>query len=376
MKRVYLDNAATTPVAPEVVDAMIPCLRDMFGNPSSTHSYGRAVRATIEKARKNIAAFIGAEPAEIIFTSGGTEADNMAINCAVKDLGVTRIISSPIEHHAVLHTVEHICDNKVKSEFVELNEHGEVILESLEVLLKASDEKTLVTLMHANNEIGAVIPLKEVGALCKQYGAYFHSDTVQTMGHLPLNLAEVPVDFITCAAHKFHGPKGVGFLYVRKGIPFHALIKGGAQERERRGGTENVPGIVGLEKAMELAFPEMEEHRAYVLGLKMYMKERLQEAIPGVDFNGRCSENCLYTVLNVNFPEHQNGDMLLFTLDLKGVAASGGSACSSGSNKGSHVINALSPKNQNGPNIRFSFSRYTTKECVDYALEQVIEFYK
>ncbi len=373
-KRVYLDNAATTPVAAEVVDAMVPYLRDFFGNPSSTHSYGREVRAAVEKARKNIAEYIGAKPSEIIFTSGGTEADNMALNCAVKDLGVTRIITSEVEHHAVLHTAQEIGVQDISVTYVRLNDIGEVDLNHLEELLQR-DEKTLVSLMHANNEIGNVIALKEVALLCKNNGAFFHSDTVQTMGHLPIRVDEMPVDFLTCAAHKFHGPKGTGFLFLRHGLPFNPLIYGGAQERERRGGTENVAGIVGLEKAMDLAFPEMEAHREYVLGLKNHMKAELQRLLPNVGFNGRCSDNCLYTVLNVNFPEHPKADMLLFSLDLHGVAASGGSACSSGSNKGSHVINQLKPKNEKGPNIRFSFSRYTTKDCVDYALEKIKEFY-
>lgn len=377
MKRVYLDNAATTPVAPEVVEAMLPYYTTHYANPSSTHSFGREVRAAIEKARKNIAAYIGAKGSEIIFTSGGTEADNMAITSAVRDLGVRRLISTKLEHHAVLHSLEACAiQQKVTVEYVRVDEKGSVDLVHLAELLAGSQEKTLVSLMHANNEIGNVISLEQVGKLCRNYGAYFHSDTVQTMGHFPIDVSKLPVDFITCAAHKFHGPKGVGFLYLRSGLSFSPLIRGGAQERERRGGTENVAGIIGLLKAMDLAFPEMEAHKKHVLDLKMYMKKQLEELIPGVSFNGVCSEDCLYTVLNVNFPSHPNADMLLFTLDLKGVAASGGSACSSGSNKGSHVINNLKPKNPDGANIRFSFSRYTTKDCIDYALEQVAAFFE
>ena len=371
MKRsVYLDNAATTPMAPEVVDAMLPYLKDHFGNPSSSHQFGRKTRAAIERVRKDIADRLHAMPSEFIFTSGGTEADNLAIYCAIRELGVERIITSPVEHHAVLHTAEFFCrDFSVEMDLVRLNERGEVDLDHLEELLR-DNRKTLVSLMHANNEMGNVLDLKTVATLCKQHGAWFHSDTVQTIGHLPVNLSEMPIDFITCAAHKLHGPKGVGFLFVRKGLPIRRLIHGGSQERERRGGTENVAGIIGLGKAIEMAFEDMEEHRQYVLGLKNHMKAELQKIDPKIAFNGRCSDDCLYTVLNVNFPKNDKGDLLLFTLDLKGVACSGGSACSSGSNKGSHVINALTPPND-GPNIRFSFSRYTTRDDVDYALEVV-----
>ncbi|MGB0165736.1 MAG: cysteine desulfurase family protein, partial [Luteibaculum sp.] len=301
--------------------------------------------------------------------------DNMALNCAVNDLGVRRIITSEIEHHAVLHTANCIGKKGIKVEFVQLDDKGNVDLKHLEELLAGSEEKTLVTLMHANNEIGNLIPLHETALLCKQHDAYFHSDTVQTMGHIPFDVSETPIDFITCAAHKFHGPKGCGFLFVRHGLNFNPLITGGAQERERRGGTENVAGIIGLEKAMELAYEDMPAHKEHVLGLKNYFKEQLKKHLPEVAFNGKCSDDCLYTVLNVNFPPHPKSSMLLFTLDLSGVAASGGSACSSGSNKGSHVLRQLKPRHMDGPNIRFSFSRYTTKDCIDYALEKIKEFY-
>lgn len=370
---IYLDNAATTPVAPEVFEAMTPYLTQYFGNPSSTHSFGRKVKAAIEKVRKEIADTFKVLPAEIIFTSGGTEADNMAIHCAIHDLGVKRIITSAIEHHAVLHTAN-ACNDKVSVELVKLDEKGQVDMQHLEELL-SSDTKTLVSLMHANNEIGNVIDLKGVAEMCKHYKAYFHSDTVQTVGHLEIDLSNVPVDFITCAAHKFHGPKGVGFLFVRKNIVFSPTIHGGAQEREKRGGTENVSGIIGLGKALSMAYSDLDSHKQHVLSLKMYMKQSLEKAIPGTAFNGVCSEKCLYTVLSVNLPEHPNGQMLLFQLDMAGIACSGGSACSSGSNKGSHVLAELNLVNKTGVNVRFSFSRYTTKEEINKAVEILESFY-
>jgi cysteine desulfurase len=368
MMRVYLDNAATTQLDPEVFTAMEPYLKEHFGNPSSTHSYGRTTRSAIEKVRKDVAAILHCTPGEIIFTSGGTEADNMAIHCSIHDLGVTRIISSRIEHHAVSHTVEESCNrHSIRLEWVNTLPSGHIDLEHLESLLR-SGEKTLVSLMHANNEIGTLLPLKTVAELCKRYGALLHSDTVQTVGHYKIDLSDIPVDFITCAAHKFHGPKGIGFLFVRKGLNIKSYISGGAQEREKRGGTENVYAIVGLGKAMELAYSDLDGHIEKIRGLKDYMHDRLVEEIPGVAFNG--SNDGLYTVLNVNFPEFPNAEMILFTLDIEGIACSGGSACSSGSNKGSHVLAEIEKKNS-GPNIRFSFSKFTTKEEIDYAVEKL-----
>jgi len=366
--RVYLDNAATTPIDPKVVDAMLPYLTEQFGNPSSTHAFGRATKSAIERVRKEIASILKCTTGEIIFTSGGTEADNMAIFSAIYDLGVTRIISSKIEHHAVSHTVEVMgAKNNVRVDWVNTKDNGEVDLNHLDELLQTG-EKTLVSLMHANNEIGTLLPIKKVGELCKKYEAYFHSDTVQTVGHYQMDLSVIPVDFITCAAHKFHGPKGVGFLFVRKGLPVKSFIHGGAQEREKRGGTENVYGIVGLGKAMELAYTDLDTTIEKISGIRRYMKDRLTATIPGIAFN--CSENGLYTVLNVNFPAIPQADMLLFTLDIEGVACSGGSACSSGSNKGSHVLAELKKKNE-GPNIRFSFSKNTTKEEIDFVVEKL-----
>lgn len=371
---VYLDNAATTPMAPEVFEAMAPFMKEYFGNPSSTHSFGRKTKNAIEIARKSIAKELNAEPSEIIFTSGGTEADNIALRCSVMDLGVERIITSTIEHHAVGHTAESlIASNHVEVVYVKLTEKGSVDLKDLEQLLKASDKKTLVSLMHGNNEIGNLICLKTVTNLCHQNNALFHSDTVQTMGHYRFDLKENPIDFITCAAHKFHGPKGVGFLYVNKKVKLKTLMFGGSQERGHRGGTENLYGIIGMAKAVELAYSDLEEHQNQIQGLKTYMKDQLVKINDKISFNGELEpENSLYTVLNVCFPENEKSGMFLFSLDINGIAASGGSACSSGSNQGSHVLSALEKTNPCQA-IRFSFGRYTTKEEIDYTLEKVKE---
>lgn len=376
MKRVYLDNAATTPMAPEVLDAMLPYMKEEFGNPSSSHYYGRKTKAGIEMARRNVAQHLNCSPSEIVFTSGGTEADNMALFCAVNDLKVEQIITSPIEHHAVLHTADFINNfPHVKVHEVKVDQCGRVNLEHLESLLK-NGVKTMVSLMHANNEIGTLLPIKKVSELCRNYGAYFHSDTVQTMGHYAFDLNDLDIDFITCAAHKFHGPKGVGFLYVNKNIKGQPLIHGGAQERGMRGGTENLYGIIGLSKAMDLAYEDLQSHQKHVQGLKDFMIEALKKQIPGVDFHGcTAPEESLYTVLNVCFPPSDKGGLLLFTLDLKGIAASGGSACSSGASTGSHVLKGIGADGSR-PNTRFSFSRYTKKEEIDYCLEQLEEIFE
>lgn len=371
MKRIYLDNAATTPMDKEVLDAMMPFMTDEFGNPSSTHGFGRKTKAGIETARKQVASFLNASPSEIIFTSGGTEADNMAILSSVYDLGVKHIITAPIEHHAVIHTVEEICKKeKLKMSLVKITPNGHIDLSHLEELLKL-EAPALVTLMHGNNEIGNLLPLKRVGELCEKYKAFFHSDTVQTMGHYPIDTKALHVHFLTCGAHKFHGPKGVGFLFKSEKIKIHPMIHGGSQERNLRGGTENLYGIVGLGKALEIAHREMKEHQNHIQEVKTYMIKRLEETIPGVTFNGDYLGESLYTVLNVSFPAHEQGEMLLFTLDMNGIAASGGSACSSGSNKGSHVLGALGV-DPNRHNVRFSFSKYTTKEEIDYTIEKLV----
>lgn len=369
--RVYLDNAATTPIAPEVVEAMLPILQNGFGNPSSTHFYGRQTKALIETARRTVAKHLNCQASEIIFTSGGTEADNMALYSSVNLLGVKHIITSSIEHHAVGHTAEAIAKQGLaKVSYVKIDAKGHVDLTHLEELLQ-SGEKALVSLMHANNEIATILPLKRVSELCRKFGAYFHSDTVQTVGHYTFDMKELDIDFITCAAHKFHGPKGIGFLYVNKNVKAETLIHGGAQERGLRGGTENVYGIVGLAKAMDLAYEDVVGHQHHVQGLKSYMIEQLKGLFSDIAFHGETdAAHSLYTVLNVCFPPTDKAGMLLFTLDLKGVAVSGGSACSSGAAKGSHVLEGIHA-DMTRPNVRFSFSRYTTQEEIDFALEQV-----
>lgn len=372
--RVYLDNAATTPLDPEVLKAMIPVLEKGFGNPSSIHSFGRETRAIIEQSRKTVAKLINASPSEIFFTSGGTEANNTAISCSIRDLGIKHAITSPIEHHAVLHTLEAQAKaGNIKLSLVEVDEKGRIKLDHLEKLL-AENERSFVSLMHANNELGNLLPLKEVGEMCAKYNAVFHSDTVQTMGHYPFNLQELNVHFITCAAHKFHGPKGIGFLYINSKIKIHPFIYGGAQERNMRGGTENIYGIVGLARALELCYEHLDEHRKHIQGLKDHMAAKLKEAIPGVEFNGDTLGNALYTVLNVSFPPTEMAEMILMNLDINGVAASGGSACSSGSDVGSHVLTALKV-NPDRPSVRFSFSKNSTIEEVDYAVEKLKEMF-
>lgn len=375
--KVYLDNAATTQLDPEVLEAMLPLMTEQFGNPSSIHSYGRAVRSSIERARKSIAGILNAAPAEIFFTSGGTEADNTAIRSSIETYDLKHAITSRIEHHAVLHTLEHLRKlGQIELSFVKLNERGEVDLEHLESLL-ASKPRSLVSLMHGNNEIGNLLDLEAVGDLCEKYGAIFHSDTVQTMGHYRHDLQKMKTNFIVGAAHKFNGPKGVGFLYVRPGIKINPFVHGGAQERNMRGGTENIYGIVGLAKALEIAYRDMDAHQQHIEGLKGRMVGKLREGIEGVTFNGNSAEigKSLYTVLSVSLPPSDISDMLLFNLDIAGIAVSGGSACSSGTDIGSHVLNELRI-DENRANVRFSFGKYNTEAEIDYAAETLIGLYK
>ncbi len=377
MQRIYLDNAATTAMAPEVFEAMVPYLTTYYGNPSSIHSFGRETRAAIEKARRTVAGLLNCAPGEIIFTSGGTEADNMVLGCAVRDLGVKHIITSPIEHHAVELTAVLLGrTHDVQVHWLRLEPDGKPDMDHLEELLRnTAGTGALVSLMHANNEIGTRIDLVAVGDACKRHGALFHSDTVQTMAHYRFDLATLPVDFITCAAHKFHGPKGVGFLYMRTGSGLKPMITGGAQERNMRGGTENLAGIVGLAEAMEIAHQDMEEHQRHIRSLKEHMKARLLESFDGIAFNGDPEQDSLYTVLNVRFPDDGRSEMLLYNLDIEGIACSGGSACSSGSNAGSHVLAALYPEVK-GANIRFSFSRYNTLAEVDRTVEALLRIFQ
>ncbi|MFN5705244.1 MAG: cysteine desulfurase family protein [bacterium] len=375
MSRIYLDNAATTAIDKEVLKAMTTVMEFQFGNPSSIHAHGREVRSIIENARKSVAKLLNTSPAEIFFTSGGTEADNMAINCSIEDYGIKHAITSKIEHHAVLHTLEILeKKGKIKLSFVKLDEKGHVDIAHLEELLQ-TNERSLVSLMHANNEIGNLLDLEKVGDLCEKHNAIFHCDTVQTMGHYAHDMSKLKIHFITCAAHKLHGPKGVGFLYINHNIKIKPMIHGGAQERNMRGGTENVYGIVGLSKALEIAYSELEEHQNYIQSLKSYMIEKLQNEIPGVKFNGDTNpENSLYTVLNVSFPTSEMGEMLLFNLDIAGISASGGSACSSGSNVGSHVLTNIN-SDPGRPAVRFSFCKNNTKEEIDLVVEKLKDFF-
>ena len=371
MNRIYFDNAATTSLDPVVLEAMLPFLTEKFGNPSSIYSYGRETRLSIESARKSVAKILNAHPAEIFFTSGGTESNNTAIQASVRDLGCKHIITSLIEHHAVTHTVEHLgASGKVKVSYVTLLPNGHIDLLHLEKLLSESKEKVLVSLMHANNEIGNILDIHAVGNLCKKYNAIFHSDTVQTVGHFPFNLRNTPVHFITGAAHKFHGPKGVGLLYINENVKIQPFIFGGGQERNMRAGTENIYGVVGFAKALELATTNHESDCRYISGLKQYMYEALIKNIPGATFNGDTLGNSLYTVLSVSFPKTEKSEMLLFNLDIHQICASGGSACASGAEAGSHVIRAIN-LNPNQITVRFSFCKHNTLAEIDTVVQQL-----
>ena len=374
--RVYFDNAATTPIDKEVLKAMYEVMETQYGNPSSIHAHGREARTVIEKARKTIASLLHASPAEFFFTSGGTEADNMAIRSGIVDHGIKHAITTSIEHHAVLHTLQSLEKSGIiRLSYVNIDRKGNVNLGHLEELLK-SDERSFVSLMHANNELGTISDIEAIGDLCEQYNAIYHCDTVQTFGHYPHDLSKLKVHFMVCAAHKFHGPKGVGFLYINHKIKINPIIFGGSQERNMRGGTENVYGIVGLAKSLEIAYLEMNKHQEYIQSLKSYMIAQLQQNIPGIEFNGETDpEKSLYTVLNVSFPEMEMAEMLLFSLDIAGISASGGSACSSGTNIGSHVLNGIHA-NPDRPAVRFSFSKFNTKEEIDYVVDKVREICK
>ncbi|UPL49437.1 cysteine desulfurase family protein [Hymenobacter sublimis] len=374
---VYFDNAATTPLDPEVLDAMLPFMRDHFGNPSSIHGHGRQVRAAIENARKTIAHLINAAPAEIVFTSCGTEADNYAAFGSVRTLGLKHAITSPLEHHAVLHTLQALQKaGDIQLSYVRHDTQGRFDLAHLEELL-ATQPRTFVSLMHANNEIGNLNDIVAIGELCAQHNAVFHTDTVQTMGHYPHNVQQLKANFLVGSAHKFHGPKGIGFLYRRSGLLVDALIHGGSQERNQRAGTENVYGIIGLAKALEIAYRDMAAHQRHIQGLKDRFINKLRAEIEGVEFNGTSAEadQSLYTVLSVSLPPSELNEMLLFNLDINKVSVSGGSACTSGANAGSHVLSALNVDPDRGT-IRFSMSKYNTTEEVDYAVEQLAKMYR
>jgi cysteine desulfurase len=373
LQRIYFDNAATTPLDPEVFEAMLPYFTEKFGNPSSIYSYGRETRMAIENARKTVAKILNAHPSEIFFTSGGTESTNTAIHAAVNDLGCMHIISSPLEHHATLHSIEHLSKTgKANLSYVNILPNGLLDYEDLEKLLKESNEKCLVSLMHANNEIGNMTDIERVSELAKKYGAILNIDTVQTVGHFPIDLQKLHVHFINAAAHKFHGPKGVGMLYINRDIKIHPLINGGGQERNMRAGTENIYGIVGFAKALQMAVDNMEEESRHIGEVKNYMKEQLLKNIPVVRFNGNQDGQCLYTVLSVAFPKTEKSDMLLFNLDINHICASGGSACTSGVEAVSHVIKAIDAVSIQAT-FRFSFSKFNTKEEVDVVVNKLKE---
>lgn len=379
MKKIYFDNAATTQVRASVIAKMQDALSNLYGNPSSTHSFGRSAKTAIESARKTIAKYINAHPSEIIFTSGGTEADNMILRSAVIDLGVETIITSKIEHHAVTHTVEDLEDkNKVQVLYVDLDEYGSPKMSNLEALLQKDTTKKLVSLMHVNNEIGNKIDIAKVCSLCVENDALFHSDTVQSIGHYTWDMQQTPVDFMAAAAHKFHGPKGIGFAYIKRSSGLKPMISGGAQERGFRAGTESFHNIVGLEEAFIAAYDNLAEEKEYILELKKYFIAKIKTEISGAVFNGYSGdiEKSTYTLVNVRLPiNEQKAKMLLFHLDIKGIACSEGSACQSGSNTGSHVLTeVLSEEDMKKPSIRFSFSVYNTKEEIDYTIEVLKEF--
>lgn len=375
MEKVYLDNAATTSIDPDVLEAMMPYFTEHFGNPSSIHVFGREAKAAIERARKTIAKYLNASVGEIFFTSGGTETANLVIQCAVRDHHLKHIITTKIEHHCVLHPIDALVEQGlVEAHYLNLNEKGMPDLDQLNDLLSQFGKETLVALMHGNNEIGNVLDIDRVGEICAEHGAKFFSDTVQTMAHFPLDLQQTKVHYISGSAHKFHGPKGVGFAYISGDHMVKPLIHGGSQERNMRSGTENIYGIVGLAKAFELAHEQLEEHQNYISELKSYFFDKLKKAIPGIEVNGNYGENSLYTVLNVSFPKNDTSDFLIYNLDMANIAASAGSACTSGSDQGSHVLREL-PIEEGRTSVRFSFSRMNTKEELDYVVEHLKNFF-
>jgi cysteine desulfurase len=375
MKTIYLDNAATTPILPEVIDAISSAMANVYGNPSSIHHVGRKSKSMVETARKNIAKHFNASAQEIVFTAGGSEADNLILRNAVTNLGVRTIILSKIEHHAVLHTVENLQKEfDIRIKFVDLDESGNVNYAHLAQLLEESDVKKLVSLMYVNNEIGNILNLEKVSDMCIANNALFHSDAVQGIGHFNIDIKQTPIDFFVASAHKFHGPKGVGFAYIKRGFGIYPILHGGEQERGARAGTENVHSILGMEKALEIACLNLRKESAYIQQLKNYFIGELKQNIEGIEFNGQSASetDSSYTILNVRFPKDYA--MLLFNLDLKGIAASGGSACQSGSNMGSHVLHAILPeKEAEKTSVRFSFNKFNTKEEIDYVIQTLIK---
>jgi cysteine desulfurase len=369
--RVYLDNAATTPIHPEVVDTMTQVMRSSFGNPSSIHMEGRTARATIETARKKVAELIGASVGEIFFTSGGTESNNMILRRSVQDMGVQRIISSRIEHHCILHTLEYLEESQhVEVVLLDTDAKGRPDLQQLSELLKDQGKKTLVTLMHSNNEIGTMINLDQVSAICEMHNVYFHSDTVQTLGYFPIDVSKTKIHFLTGSAHKFHGPKGAGFLYIKNECHLKPFIHGGSQERNMRAGTENIYGIAGLAAALALSCKDMAEKEKHIRAIRQHLINELRNHFDDIQFNGDYDGRYHYKVLSVSFPPSPKSELMLLNLDIKGIAASGGSACSSGAEAGSHVLQAIGA-DPGRKSIRFSFSAFNTLEEIDYVIQQL-----
>ena len=374
--RVYLDNAATTQIAPEVIDYMAELMKSDYANPSSIHHGGRKSRILVENARKTVSNYLNTSPGNIFFTSGGTEADNMAIRRGILDNNISHAITSSISHKAVIYPLEELSDKKkIVLNYIKLDNNGKIDLIHLEDLLK-NNPRTFVSIMHANNEIGTIQPIIEIGDLCKKYNAIFHCDTVQTMAHYPIDLQKINVDFITGSAHKFHGPKGVGFIYISDNIDIEPFISGGSQERNMRAGTENVHAIAGLAKAMQLSYENMDNDKEYISQIKKYMINQLILNIDDVQFNANCTDfdSSLFKILSVSFPKISESEMLLFNLDIKGISCSGGSACSAGNMSGSHVLDVVC-KDDNRTGVRFSFSRYNTKEEIDYTVEKIKEIF-
>ncbi len=368
--RVYLDNAATTPLSEEVIAVMLESMRQLYGNPSSIHADGRKVRAAIEQARKKVAHYLGASIGEIFFTSGGTESNNMVLKGAVRDLGIQRIITSPTEHPCVLNPLANLEKTGTTIEWVKIDKKGRLDFENLDHLLKKGNAKTLVSLMHANNEIGTLQNLDRLSALCQSCSALLHSDTVQTIGHIPIDVSKTKIHFLSGSGHKFHGPKGTGFIYINNEIALKPFIEGGSQERNMRGGTENVYGITGLAKALELACENRENWRRHIEELRTYLIHQLQENFEDIQFNGDYEGSYLHKVLNVSFPPSPRSELLVLNLDIAGISASGGSACSSGAETGSHVLDAVKA-DPSRKAVRFSFSHYNTKEEIDFVLEKL-----
>ncbi len=370
MQKIYFDSAATTEIDKDVIAIITKSMESSYGNPSSSHQFGRSARALVEQSRKNIAHILNCSASEIVFTAGGSEADNLILFNAVKNLGVKRIITTKIEHHAILHTIKVLEDDfNTKVEYVNLNQFGEIDLVHLQTHLEDQTHKTLVSIMLVNNELGNILDLGKIVALCKNNNALFHSDTVQGIAHIPIDLQKTPIDFIAASAHKFHGPKGVGFAVFKKGFGISPLLHGGEQERGARAGTENIHSIIGMEKALHIATENFDEHKKYINELKHYFITKLKENFKDISFNGKSDdlEKSAFHILNVRF--NKDYPMLLFNLDLKGIAVSGGSACQSGSNKGSHVLNAiLSEEESVKTSVRFSFSKYNTKKEVDFVI--------